>query len=84
VDKVFHIPDYASRRYNLAQLPEYNSHRRPAPKGASDFEELAVSLKRYPDTNLRFEPEFFRNLLKPRLPKPNTLRYRKSISETKV
>jgi hypothetical protein len=28
--------------------------RRPAPKGASDFEELTVSLKRYPDTNLSF------------------------------
>src|SRR5208282_1647236 len=25
--------------------------RHPAPKGAFDFEELAVSLKRYPDTN---------------------------------
>jgi hypothetical protein len=32
--------------------------RRSAPKGAFDFEGLAVSLKRYPDTNL----EFFRNL----------------------
>jgi len=29
-----------------------------APKGASDFERLAVSLKRYPDT----KPEFFRRL----------------------
>jgi len=28
--------------------------RRPAPKGVSDSEELAVSLKRYPDT----KPEF--------------------------
>jgi hypothetical protein len=32
--------------------------RRSAPKGAIDFEGLAVSLKRYPDTNL----EFFRSL----------------------
>ena len=32
--------------------------RRPAPKGAIDFEGLAVSLKRYPDT----KHEFFRNL----------------------
>jgi len=31
--------------------------RRPAPKGASDFEELVVSLKRYPDTR----PEFCRS-----------------------
>jgi hypothetical protein len=30
-------------------------YRRPAPKGASDFEELAVSLKRCPDT----KPENF-------------------------
>jgi hypothetical protein len=30
----------------------------PAPKGASDFVELAVSLKRYPDT----KPELFRKL----------------------
>ncbi len=30
----------------------------PAPKGASDFEGRAVSLKRYPDTEL----EFFRSL----------------------
>ena len=28
--------------------------RRPAPKGAVDFEALAVSLKRYPDTKLSF------------------------------
>jgi hypothetical protein len=31
----------------------------PAPKGASDFEGLTVSLKRYPDT----KPKFFRSLL---------------------
>src|SRR6266852_1812202 len=31
----------------------------PAPKGASDREELSVSLKRYPDTN----PEFFRSYI---------------------
>ena len=29
-----------------------------APEGASDFEGITVSLKRYPDT----EPEFFRKL----------------------
>src|SRR5260370_22007980 len=28
--------------------------RRPAPKGASDIDELTVSLKRYPDTKLNF------------------------------
>jgi hypothetical protein len=32
----------------------------PAPKGASDFEELTASLKRYPDT----KPEFFSSLQK--------------------
>ena len=32
--------------------------RRSSPKGAFDFERLAVSLKRYPDTKL----EFFRSL----------------------
>jgi hypothetical protein len=32
--------------------------RRSAPKGEFDFERLAVSLKRYPDTKL----EFFRSL----------------------
>jgi len=40
--------------------------RRPAPKGASDFEELVVSLKRYPDTR----PELCHSLQrrgKPRL-----------------
>src|ERR1019366_3864379 len=44
-----------------------------APKGASDFERLSVSLKRYPDTNLNsllrawvfsYEPGFFRNWLR--------------------
>jgi hypothetical protein len=35
--------------------------RRSAPKGAFDFERLAVSLKRYPDTKL----EFFSSLGKP-------------------
>jgi hypothetical protein len=28
--------------------------KRPAPKEASDFERLSVSLKRYPDTNREF------------------------------
>ena len=32
--------------------------RRPAPKGASDFQGLSVSLKRYPDT----KPDFFRTV----------------------
>src|SRR5208282_1985848 len=36
------------------QAAEKAAVRRPAPKGASDFEELTVSLKRYPDTNLSF------------------------------
>jgi hypothetical protein len=34
------------------QLGEKVDARNPAPKGAIDFEELAASLKRYPDTNL--------------------------------
>jgi hypothetical protein len=40
------------------QAAEKLNIRRPAPKGAIDFEGLAVSLKRYPDT----KPEFFRSL----------------------
>jgi hypothetical protein len=40
------------------QAAEEVDSRRPAPKGAFDFERLAVSLKRYPDTRL----EFFRSL----------------------
>jgi hypothetical protein len=32
------------------QLAEKVDIRCPAPKGASDFEELTLSLKRYPDT----------------------------------
>jgi hypothetical protein len=40
------------------QVAEKFDSRCPAPKGASDSEELAVSLKRYPDT----KPEFFRKL----------------------
>jgi hypothetical protein len=39
----------------------------PSPKGASDFDELAVSLKRCPDTRQKpgadTKPEFFRSLL---------------------
>jgi hypothetical protein len=34
--------------------------RSAAPKGASDFEELMVSLKRYPDT----KPKFFQRTMK--------------------
>jgi hypothetical protein len=40
------------------QAAEKVDIRCPAPEGASDFEELTVSLKRYPDT----KPEFFRKL----------------------
>jgi hypothetical protein len=40
------------------QAAEKVDIRCPTPKGASDFEELTVSLKRYPDT----KPEFFRSL----------------------
>jgi hypothetical protein len=40
------------------QAAEKVNVRRPAPKGAIDFEGLAVSLKRYPDT----KPDFFRSL----------------------
>jgi hypothetical protein len=36
------------------QLAEKVDIRCPAPKGASDFEELTVSLKRYPDTKPSF------------------------------
>src|SRR5208337_3298254 len=41
-------------RVEMQQAAEKLDARCPAPKGASDFEELAVSLKRYPDTNLSF------------------------------
>ncbi len=46
------------RTVRFYQLAEKVDSRCPAPKGASDSEELAVSLKRYPDTKL----EFFRKL----------------------
>jgi len=46
------------RTVRFYQLAEKVDSRCPAPKGASDSEELAVSLKRYPDT----KPEFFRKL----------------------
>jgi hypothetical protein len=42
----------------VEQAAEKVDSRCPAPKGASDFEGLAVSLKRYPDT----KHEFFRKL----------------------
>jgi hypothetical protein len=43
----------------LAVLAENLGFRRAAPKGASVFDRLAVSLKRYPDTNLTwYEPHF--------------------------
>ncbi len=41
-------------RVEVQQAAEKVGARCPAPKGESDFEELAVSLKRYPDTNLNF------------------------------
>jgi hypothetical protein len=37
-----------------ARAAEKVAFRCPAPKGASDFEEVTVSLKRYPDTNRSF------------------------------
>jgi hypothetical protein len=40
------------------QAAEKVDFRCPAPKGAADFEELAASLKRCPDT----KPELFRKL----------------------
>src|ERR1039457_7127472 len=46
----------ASAHYQLAEKVD---SRCAAPKGASDFEGLTVSLKRYPDT----KPEFFRKLI---------------------
>ncbi len=39
-------------RVEVQQAAEKVGARCPAPKGASDFEGLSVSLKRYPDTNL--------------------------------
>src|ERR1039458_1719435 len=45
--------------HRRSQAAEKVGCRRPAPKGASDFEELTASLKRCPDT----KPEFFRSLL---------------------
>ena len=41
-------------RVEMQQAAEKVDARCPAPKGAPDFGELAVSLKRYPDTNLSF------------------------------
>ncbi len=41
-------------RVEVKQTAEKVDARHPAPKGASDCEKLAVSLKRYPDTNLSF------------------------------
>ncbi len=46
------------RTVRFCQLAKKVGSRCPAPKGASDSEGLAVSLKRYPDT----KPEFFRKL----------------------
>jgi len=48
----------AIRTVRFYQLAEKVDSRCPAPKGAPDSEELAVALKRYPDT----KPEFFRKL----------------------
>jgi hypothetical protein len=48
----------ARRRIHLAEISvseegwEKHDIRRSAPEGAFDFERLAVSLKRYPDTKL--------------------------------
>jgi hypothetical protein len=42
---------FASSSGTAEQAAEKVVIRCPAPKGASDFEELTVSLKRYPDTN---------------------------------
>jgi hypothetical protein len=41
----------ASSLKGIGKVCKGSSQESPAPKGASDFEELAVSLKRYPDTN---------------------------------
>jgi hypothetical protein len=41
------------------QFAEKLEIRRSAPKGAIDFEGLAVSLKRYPDTKLSFSANCF-------------------------
>src|SRR5260370_32138494 len=45
---------YAEFSSGVKQFAEKVRFRRPAPKGASDSEGLAVSLKRYPDTNQSF------------------------------
>jgi hypothetical protein len=47
-----------SASYTTKEATEKLDTRRPGPKGAIDFERLAVSLKRYPDT----KHEFFRSL----------------------
>jgi hypothetical protein len=54
------IDPYCSAPQSLSAAKEAAEKVRcrwPAPKGASVSEELAVSLKRYPDT----KPEFFRS-----------------------
>src|SRR5229473_8595882 len=44
----------------IGKVCKGSDQERPAPKGAFDFEEFAVSLKRYPDT----KPEVFSSLQK--------------------
>jgi len=43
----------------MQALAEKLGFRCPAPKGASDFEELTASLKRCPDTKREFFSELF-------------------------
>ena len=45
------VRSLSSRGRERPQFAEKLEIQQPAPEGAVDFEELAVSLKRYPDTN---------------------------------
>jgi hypothetical protein len=46
---------FEERPSAVKQFAEKLEIQQPAPKGAVDFEGLAVSLKRYPDTNPSFQ-----------------------------
>jgi hypothetical protein len=48
---------FEERPSAVKQFAEKLEIQQPAPKGAVDFEGLAVSLKRYPDTNPSFSAD---------------------------
>jgi hypothetical protein len=48
------VRSLSSRGRERPQFAEKLEIQQPAPEGAVDFEELAVSLKRYPDTRPSF------------------------------